>query len=178
MTYSQFFEKADMPPVEQGVMVIEEREDEEPKASPDDLISQLVTLGSYVNQLYLQSHLIHLNIEAPYFLSIHKFLGKQYEAHIEQFDALFEYVRSMDYLLPMCAKGLAAACKKFNNVKSYDAREMLTTYLKNLETAAFMAKDVAATAKEVEALDIENYLAEFIGDMFKASWFLKATLRG
>ena len=125
-----------MPPVEQGVMVIEEREDEEPKASPDELISQLVTLGSYVNQLYLQSHLIHLNIEAPYFLSIHKFLGKQYEAHIEQFDALFEYVRSMDYLLPMCAKGLASACKKFNNVKSYEAREMLTTYLNNLETAA------------------------------------------
>ena len=55
---------------------------------------------------------------------------------------------------------------------------MLTTYLNNLETAAFMAKDVSATAKEVGALDIENYLAEFIGDMFKASWFLKATLRG
>lgn len=166
-----------MPPVEQGVVVIEERE-EEPKVTADELISQLVTLGSYVNQLYLQAHLIHLNVEAPFFLAVHKFLGEQYEAHIEQFDALSEYVRTMDYLLPMCAKGLANACKKFNHVKSYDAREMLTTYVKNLETAAFMAKDVAATAKEVKALDIENYLADFIGAMFKASWFLKATLRG
>lgn len=178
MTYSQFFEVADMPPIDQEVMVIEEREDEEPEVSADELISQLVTLGSYVSQLYLQAHLIHLNIEAPFFLAVHKFLGKQYEAHIEQFDALAEYVRTMDYLLPMCAKGLASACKEFNHVKSYDAREMLTTYLKNLEKAAFMAKDVAATAKEVKALDIENYLADFVGAMFKASWFLKATLRG
>jgi hypothetical protein len=40
-----------------------------------------------------------------------------------------------------------------------------------------MAKDVGMIAKEVQAPDIENYLAELVGMMFKAAWFLKATLR-
>jgi DNA-binding ferritin-like protein len=88
-------------------MVIVEEREVKPAATADELISQLVALTSYINQLYLQSHLIHLNIEGPLFLPIHKFLRKQYEAHIEQVDALGEFVRSMDYLMPMCAKGIA-----------------------------------------------------------------------
>ena len=160
-----------------GMMVIEEQE-VEPKITADELIIQLVAMGSYINQLYLQSHLIHLNIEGPLFLPVHEFLKGQYEAHIEQFDTLSEFIRSMDYLMPMCAKGLQSAYKSFKHVKSYEAREMLTIYAKNLEVAGFMAKDLVGTAKEVGAPDIENYLAELVGLMFKAAWFLKATLRG
>jgi DNA-binding ferritin-like protein len=176
MTYSQSFENSQNPSPTEGVVMIEEREIK-PAVTADDLISQLVIAGSFINQLYTQAHLIHLNIEGPLFLPIHKFLKDQYKAHVSQFDNVAEYIRSMDYLLPMCAKGLMGACKKFNHVKSYDAREMLTVYLKNLETLAFMAKDVGCTAKEVGAPDIENYLAELVGDAFKAAWFLKATLR-
>ena len=162
-------------PIE-GMVVIEEQE-VQPKATVDELISQLVAMGSYVNQLYTQSHLIHLNIEGPLFLPIHEFLKTQYDAHITQFDTLAEFVRSMDYLMPMCAKGLQGAYKNFKSVKSYDAREMLTVYTKNLEAGGMMAKDLGTTAKEVQAPDIENYAADLVGQMFKAAWFLKATLR-
>ena len=162
-------------PIE-GMVVIEEQE-VQPKATVDELISQLVAMGSYVNQLYTQSHLIHLNIEGPLFLPIHEFLKTQYEAHITQFDTLAEFVRSMDYLMPMCAKGLQGAYKNFKSVKSYDAREMLTIYTKNLEAGGMMAKDLGTTAKEVQAPDVENYAADLVGQMFKAAWFLKATLR-
>lgn len=176
MTFSGSFETAPTP-TPGGTMVVIEGHGDKPAATADELISELVALASYINQLYLQSHLIHLNIEGPIFLSIHKFLQKQYEAHIEQFDALSEFVRSMDYLMPMCAKGLQGAYKNFKHVKSYEAREMLTVYVKNLEAAGFMAKDVGVVAKEAQAPDIENYLAELVGMMFKAAWFLKATLR-
>jgi DNA-binding ferritin-like protein len=176
MTYSGSFETSVMPPSVMGVEYTEEQE-AEPKATADDLINNLVSLGSYINQLYLQSHLIHLNIEGPLFLPIHKFLKKQYETHIEQFDSLGELIRSMDYLMPMCAKGVQSACKSFKHVKSYDAREMMTVYAKNLEACGFMAKEVVEMAKVVGAPDIENYLAELVGSMFKSAWFLKATLR-
>jgi starvation-inducible DNA-binding protein len=176
MTFSGSFEQSQMPESPTGMMIIEEQE-VKPVATADDLISQLVSMGSYINQLYLQSHLIHLNIEGPLFLPVHAFLKEQYESHIEQFDALSEFIRSMDYLMPMCAKGLQAACKSFKHVKSYDAREMLTVYTKNLESAGFMAKDLGMVAKEVQAPDIENYLAELVGMMFKSAWFLKSTLR-
>lgn len=177
MTFSSSFEESQVPISPVGMMVIEEQE-VEPKATADELITQLVAMGSYINQLYLQAHLIHLNIEGPLFLPVHKFLGKQYEAHIDQFDVLSEFVRSMDYLMPMCAKGLFGAYKTFKHVKSYDAREMLTIYAKNLEAAGFMAKELVEVACRVEAPDIENYLADLVGQMFKSAWFLKATLRG
>lgn len=149
-----------------------------PAASVDDLITQLVSLSSYLNQLYSQAHLIHLNIEGPLFLPVHEFLKEQYDAHITQFDFVAEFVRTMDYLMPMCARGLSSAYKGFKHVKSYDAREMLTVYTKNLEACGMMAKDVGCMAKEVQAPDVENYMAELVGMMFKSAWFLKSTLRG
>ena len=180
MTYSAAFESG-MPTPPQGdmqtqQMIIGEVETT-PAASVDELISQLVSLSSYLNQLYTQSHLIHLNIEGPLFIPVHEFLKDQYKAHIKQFDAIAEFVRTMDYLMPMCARGLASAYKGFKNVKSYDTREMLTTYVKNLEACGMMSKDIGDLAKEVQAPDIENYLAELVGMMFKSAWFLKATLR-
>ncbi len=154
-----------------------EQETEETGASVQDLISGLVTLSSYVHQLYVQSHLIHLNIEGPLFLPIHQFLKDQYEAHIAQFDALAEFVRSMDFLMPMCQRGLLGSYKGFKHTKSYETRESLTVYLKNLEACGFMAKDLGELAEEVQAPDVENYAADLVGAMFKASWFLKSTLR-
>jgi DNA-binding ferritin-like protein len=176
MTFSSSFETPQMTAPVEGMVVIEEQE-VQPVATVDDLINHLVAVSSYVNQLYLQSHLIHLNVEGPLFLPIHEFLKTQYEAHITQFDTLAEFVRSMDYLMPMCAKGLQSAYKNFKNVKSYDAREMLTIYTKNLEAGGMMAKELGVTAKEVQAPDVENYAADLVGQMFKAAWFLKATLR-
>lgn len=147
------------------------------KPTVEDLAKHLITLGSFLNQLYTQAHLIHLNIEGPLFLSLHKFLKKQYEDHIDQFDATAEFVRTLDYLLPMCNRGLAAANKNLKMVKSYDCRDMLTTYLTNLDNCGMAAKEVLACAEAVDAPDIENFLADLIGAMFKAAWFIKATLR-
>lgn len=175
MTYSGSFVSSPVAP--QAALIIEEQETVSPEVSVEELITQLITFGSYINQLYTQSHLIHLNIEGPLFLPIHEFLKEQYEAHIAQFDQIAEFVRSMDFLMPMCARGLQGACKGFKHVKSYEAREMLTVYLKNVEAAGMMAKDIGDAAREVKAPDVENYMAEVVGAMFKAAWFLKSTLR-
>jgi DNA-binding ferritin-like protein len=150
---------------------------QEPEANADGLILKLIDLSSFCHQLYAQAHLAHLNIECANFLALHKFLKKQYEAHVEQVDALGELVRSMDYLMPMCQRGLLGAHKKFDHIKSHDAREMLVTYVRNLEKAGFEAKDVGEYARQVKAPDIENYCAELVGAMFKAAWFLKDSLR-
>jgi len=151
---------------------------DEPTLELSVLIENLISFSSYLNQMYLQSHLIHLNVEGPLFLPVHEFLKKQYSAHIEQFDSIAEYVRSMDYLMPMCAKGLLQTFKGFKHVKSYDTREMLTIYVKNLETAGMEAKNLAKMSECAGAVDVANYLQELVGDMFKAAWFVKATLRG
>lgn len=178
MTFSGSFNA--MPaPQEATEQMFEESEegDEENKASVQDLISGLVSLSSYLHQLYVQSHLLHLNVEGPLFLPIHEFLKEQYNAHIDQFDKIGEFIRSMDFLMPMCERGLLGSYKGFKHVKAYETREGLTVYLKNLEACGMASKDLQKVAKEVDAPDIENYLAELVGAMFKSSWFLKSTLR-
>ena len=140
-------------------------------------VQQCISLCSYINELRTQAHLCHLNYEGGNFLGVHAFLKTQYEDHQSQFDKLGEFIRSMDYLMPMCEKGLNSACPRFVHVKSYNAREMTTTYLKNLEMCGMMAKEIIEVAKEVEAPDVENFLANTVNFCFKSSWMLKSTLR-
>jgi DNA-binding ferritin-like protein len=54
---------------------------------------------------------------------------------------------------------------------------MLATYYKNLEQTAALCKKLEPAAQKVGAIDIANYMADLVGQMFKAAWFVKATLR-
>ena len=140
-------------------------------------IQQCISLASYLKELQTQSHLIHLNIEGANFLGLHGFLKGQYEAHLEQFDTLAEFIRSMDYLMPMCARGLADSGPGIQHVTSYKGTEMLATYYKNLEELGMKSKKLEPIAAKVGAIDIQNYMADLCGQAFKAAWFVKATLR-
>lgn len=140
-------------------------------------IQQCISLTSYLKELETQSHLIHLNYEGANFLGVHAFLKDQYEAHLEQFDTLAEFIRSMDYLMPMCARGLTDASSGIQHVSSYKGTEMLAVYYKNLEELGMKCKKLEPIAAKVGAIDIQNYLADLTGQAFKAAWFVKATLR-
>lgn len=142
------------------------------------LVQLLITLASMLKELETQAHLVHLNYENDNFLAVHAFLKEQYEAHLEQFDAVAEFVRSMDYWMPLCSCGLKDALSGFQSICSHDGREMLLTYYGNLDAMGFLAKEVERVAAEVGAPDVQNYMAELVGAAFKAGWFVKATLRG
>ena len=118
------------------------------------------------------------NYEGENFLSVHRFLKKQYEMLLEEFDTIGEYVRSLDYMMPMCACGLKDMMhQSFKNVSSYDGKEMLVVYLMNLELVCEIAMEIEKSATDLRALDIANYLGEICGKMNKAAWMVKATLR-
>ena len=140
-------------------------------------IQQLISLASYVKELETQSHLLHLNFEGPNFLAVHEFLKGQYEQHLEQFDTLSEFVRSMDYLMPMSNSALRDAMPPVHEFTSYKGTDMLGVYYKNLEELGMKAKKLEGMAQKVHAIDIQNYMADLVGQAFKAAWQIKATLR-
>jgi DNA-binding ferritin-like protein len=140
-------------------------------------IQQCISLCAYIKELETQSHLIHLNYEGGNFLGVHAFLKDQYEAHLNQFDTLGEFIRSMDYLMPMCGCGLRDAGPPIQAITSYKGTEMLGVYYKNLEELGMKAKKLEPIAAKVGAIDIQNYMADLTGQAFKAAWFVKATLR-
>ena len=147
------------------------------KGDVGSFIQQCISLCSYLKDLQTQAHLIHLNYEGANFIGVHAFLKDQYEAHLEQFDTLGEFIRSMDYLLPMCSNGLADASPGMQHVSSYKGTEQLSAYYKNLEELGMKAKKLEPVAAKVGAIDIQNYMADLTGQAFKAAWFIKATLR-
>ena len=140
-------------------------------------IQQCISLCAYLKELETQSHLIHLNYEGSNFLGVHAFLKEQYEAHLGQFDTLAEFIRSMDYMMPMCGCGLKDAAPVMHAVTSYKGADMLGVYYKNLEELGMKAKKIEAVAEKVHAIDIQNYMADLVGQAFKAAWKIKATLR-
>ena len=149
------------------------------EAPVEQLISELIKMAATLKELETQSHLIHLNYEGANFLEVHKFLKEQYETHLEQFDVVAEFVRSMDHFMPMCACGLKdAKPEAFVNVDSYEGKGMLLTYYMNIEALGYQAKELEGVAAQVGAPDVQNYMADLVGSAFKTSWFLKAMLRG
>lgn len=141
------------------------------------LIGELIALASLLKELQTQSHLIHLNYEGENFMAVHAFLRDQYEAHLEQFDTVAEFVRAQDHFMPMCACGLKDSMPAFRNCESYEARHMLVTYLANLESMCDTATAVEQVASESRVIDVQNYMAELVAAGSKAAWFIKATLR-
>lgn len=147
------------------------------EVSVDNLIFGMVELASYLYHLSTQANLISLNIEGANSLSVSEYLQEQYKQHLCDFNRIAEKVRSMDYLLPMCEKGLMAAFKGFKSVKSYDSRDSLVTYVRNLEDCGFKAKALFDQAREVGAPDVEMAIAEITGNLFGSAGKIKATLR-
>lgn len=143
-----------------------------------ELARCMLAMASLLHELQVQSHLIHLNYQGPNFLSVHKYLNGQYEAHLEQFDRVAEMLRSLDFYMPMCSKGLAAALEDpFVHCSSMNSTEMLANYLKNIETAGMRAKCVVDCAKAACAPDVENMAAELVESMFFNAYLIKSTLR-
>ena len=140
-------------------------------------IQQCISLCAYLKELETQSHLCHLNYEGSNFLGVHAFLKEQYEAHLGQFDTLAEFIRSMDFYLPMCGCGLKDAAPQMQVVTSYKGTDMLSVYYKNLEELGMKAKKLEPVAQKIGAIDIANYMADLVGQAFKAAWFIKSTLR-
>lgn len=138
---------------------------------------QLIGLASLVKELETQAHLIHVNLEAPYFFGAHAFLKDQYEEHQRQFDRVAELVRTLDTFMPMCRLGLADALPMFHDIESYEARQMLLTYMANLEDCGALVKQIWAMAHETKAIDIGHEMEAISHNCYKAAWQIKATLR-
>ena len=138
---------------------------------------QLIALSSLVKELGTQAHLIHVNAECPEFFGVHKFLKKEYKRHQHQFDEIAETVRTLDTFMPMCRLGLQNALPCFHDIKSYEARQMLLTYMANLEDCGALVKQIWAMAHETKAVDIAALMEKICHDSYKAAWQIKALLR-
>ncbi|MGB7564077.1 MAG: hypothetical protein WBM08_04915 [Prochlorococcaceae cyanobacterium] len=149
------------------------------RTEPEDLPSKLIVVAAFLDALRLQAHLLHLNYgPAANFLSVHGFLKDRYERHQEQFDLIAEHVMALGARMPGTGRELRSVLPEFCECDSInpDPVEQLQGYHDNLRLLVCMAK--AAADGCGCAIDVENSLAELVGDANKASWMLSSMLCG
>ena len=133
------------------------------------LCTQLTVLAAFAKELELQSHLAHLNYTGENFIAIHTFLKGRYEAHLEQFDTLAEFVRILGAMMP-------ASNQEFRQVlPGFTGDGTTAAYADNLQTFIAMAKQLEAAAVDERAIDVANYAAELVAEAGKTIWFLSAS---
>lgn len=137
----------------------------------------VITLAAGLRRLSAQAHLVHLNYEAPNFLQIHEFFGTQYLAHLDQFDKIAEHVRAADILMPLQTDQLECGCIEFQEPASYEPEALLLAYVVSIEAVADYARWISPMAEEMGAIDLVDTLGALYGELRKASWFVKSTLR-
>jgi DNA-binding ferritin-like protein len=163
---------------EEVVPVLEvESTEKDLKSAKDELARYILCVASFLKELETQSHLVHLNYQGSNFLSIHNYLKAQYDKHLEQFDRVAESLRTLDYYMPMCSKGLVECCHDFKHCTSHESKEMLATYLCNIESLGMKAKCMGKLASKSCAPDIENLAADLVEAMFHDAYLIKSTLR-
>lgn len=162
----------------QGHQPEDHAEPAEPQESQETLalVGGLLRLAGHAKAMELMAHLVHLNFEGREFLEVHAFLKERYGAHLEQFDVLTEFVRTLDFLVPV---GLNCSMSQLPYQLSDGASSelLLLQYLRNSEAFGMGAKELVKLAREADAPDIENYGAELVADAYKTAWFIKAMLR-
>jgi DNA-binding ferritin-like protein len=144
--------------------------------STQELACALLKLAAWCKRLENQAHLAHVNYVGPDFLSVHSYLKGQYEEHLEQFDQVLELLRSLGYWAPFSDKDLMDLSAEFNCLCGTDGPGLLSTYRGNIEAAGNYTKEVEALATSARSIDAANAMAEISGQMWKAHWFLGATL--
>ena len=161
----------------ESVPMLVEEEQGPNQETKEQLAQYMLCMAGFLHELQTQAHLIHFNFCGPEFFGVHKFLAKQYEKHQEQFDRVGEILRSLDFYMPMCSKGLCGSVRDFKHCTSYTSKEMLCSYLCNLESAGMKAKCLGKMAVTADASDVENLAADLVESMFVDAYMIKSTLR-
>lgn len=156
-----------------AMQMLEQLKEPEQQPLTGGLEVSLVLLAAFLDALRLQAHLLHLNYRGSNFLSVHKFLKKQYEAHTEQFDLVAEHVMATGHRMPSTVRGLREALPQFEEVSGEDWADGLQVYRGNLLLLAQMATTIARRDCDC-AIDVENTMAELVAAANQAAWFLDA----
>lgn len=136
----------------------------------------LVLLGSLqVQNDNLQ--LCHWNLKLPDFITMHEYLGNNYERTSEHVDAVAELMRMHDnaFLIPEKALQVKSSIvEPIKGSKSVTREDVLNKTLLDigiiLQLAGKLFKETA------EIADINDYMAAICADYKKRAWFIKQSM--
>ena len=134
----------------------------------DDLLKLLGTLQVQANNLQLA----HWNLKASDFITIHTYLGENYDATAEHIDAIAEFIRKIDsrvLVVPFEQQIAKSIIKPILLEESSDRAKVIEKVRIDLVAITKLAKEMFASTTRLP--DVNDYMAVIVADMTKRFWF-------
>jgi starvation-inducible DNA-binding protein len=126
--------------------------------------------------VYTKAHGFHVNVTGDDFSQYHAFLEKIYTTIYEYVDRLGEGIRTLDEVAPFSLKRVGQLTSIKDETIVPDECDMVKELYMDIETLkmdAIKCFDLAQTAK---TYGLQNILADYLEDMEKICWMLRASM--
>ena len=146
---------------------------EKDRRAISDGLSRLLA-DSYT--LYLKTHNYHWNVTGPLFSTLHSMFEEQYTELAAAVDEIAERIRALGFPAPGSYRRFAelTAIEEENAVP--EAKEMIRQLLIGQETVVRTAREIFATADEVNDEPTADLLTQRMQIHEKNAWMLRAML--
>jgi starvation-inducible DNA-binding protein len=138
----------------------------------DRLSQHVVDLAA----LFIKLHDYHWHVRGPQFKVLHELTETYYDDINEQFDAIAERLVQLGGVAPASVRSYASNTAISDAGKNaYTAEDVLSGIIKDFEYLLAEYKQTRRVASETDDPATDNMLADYIGDLEKKIWMLKAT---
>lgn len=140
------------------------------------LSDQMKQLWADNYMVYTKAHGFHVNVTGDDFPQYHEFLGKIYTTIYEYIDRLGEGIRTLYEVAPFSITRIQQLTQIQDATVVPDESDMVKELYADVETlkeTAVIAFDLCQTEKRY---GLQNILAEYLEDVEKICWMLKASM--
>ena len=127
--------------------------------------------------VYFKAHSMHFNVEGDSFVSDHAMFSEVYEYLYTEHDRIGEQIRQFDKPVLVSLKSMIAASSIDElSVKTCTNTAMFSNLVEDLGQLMATAQSVYELAGKDKGGGLENLLGEYIMNVSKLKWKLKAIL--
>lgn len=124
----------------------------------------------------IKAHGYHINLTGSDFPAYHKFLDEIYSTLNEYVDRLGEGIRTLDEVVPASIDRLKQLCKIQDATVVPDECDIIKELYADVEILKEDAIAAFETCNQAKTYGLQNILADYLEDMEKICWMLRATM--
>lgn len=125
---------------------------------------------------YTKAHGFHINLTGDDFFQYHKFFEEIYGTLNGYIDRLGEGIRTMDEVVPASLARIQALCSIEDATVVPDECDMVKALYTDIEQLKYDATLAYESCNAEQRYGLQNILADYLEDMEKICWMLRASM--
>jgi starvation-inducible DNA-binding protein len=124
----------------------------------------------------IKAHGYHINLTGEDFFQYHKLFDEVYSSLDEYIDTIGEGIRTLDEVVPASLKRLNQLCTIPDATQVPDECDMVKELYADIESLIETASKAYDTCSTDRKYGLQNILADYLQDMEKLCWMLRASM--